>query len=294
MTINVVIPVYNQSFALAQTLYGFSQQVEPYNACRIIVVDDGSSEPIEAVVASYADTLNITYIRLSRSGRAAARNVGIQAAESDVIVFCDADRIPRPNFLQMHDQAQQSSGGSVAVGHVKEMYVSRPEANRSVILERFMMDRLLRLPQYCSLIYGLFNADGLTTSPIAWVATLSGNLSLPTHWCRALGGFDERFMEWGFEHMEFGFRAYHEEMPFRYEARAVNVHIAHPRDGRSYESLIRNSHAYFIEKHPCDAVRFFLPFMVGKISLRQFERQVDASTAGQEPDGFVRITNSIA
>ncbi|CAM4475123.1 glycosyltransferase family 2 protein [Paenibacillus tarimensis] len=298
--LNVIIPVYNQSFALAQTLYGFTRQTKPYNKCRIIVVDDGSDEPVDAIVEAYSNELNINCIRLPRSGRAAARNAGIQAADADTVVFCDADRIPQPGFISAHARAQQQIGGSVTVGHVREMYVSNPEANRSLILKRYENDRMLRTPQYCNLVYGLFGPDGNTNSPIAWVATLSGNLSVPLSWLRDAGGFDDLFKEWGFEHMELGYRLMRMFGNFHYEAQAVNVHIAHPRAGRSYVSLLTSSHALFAAKYPGDvAVSRYLDFMLGRISLRKYESiaggtRVDGeSRPGHTHDGYVKITNGL-
>lgn len=68
---NVVIPVYNQAYALSLTLHGLTRQAAPYNRCPVIVVDDGSEEPVHAVAEAYRGRLNLTYVRIPRSGRAA-------------------------------------------------------------------------------------------------------------------------------------------------------------------------------------------------------------------------------
>lgn len=99
--ISVIIPVHNQAYPLSITLWGFSRQAPQFRDCEIIIVDDGSTEPIEAVVDSYRDRLNITYVRIPHRGRAAARNEGLCQLDSEVsiAVFCDADRVPRPTSL---------------------------------------------------------------------------------------------------------------------------------------------------------------------------------------------------
>ncbi|WP_374701646.1 glycosyltransferase family 2 protein [Paenibacillus tyrfis] len=293
--ISVVIPVYNQAYPLSLTLYGFTRQPPPFDRCRIIVVDDGSSEPIEAVVEAYRDRLNIAYVRLPRKGRAAARNEGVRRLDEGIVVFCDADRIPRPGFLQAHYEAHCGAETRMAVGHVRELYVSEPERNRELVLERIRGETHDRVPQFCRLVYGLFDAEGGTSAAAAWVSTLSGNLSVPLELFRRLEGFDEHFHEWGFEHMEFGYRAHRQGCRFRYATRAVNVHLAHPRSGAPYEALIRQSHAYFYKKHPQPVIRQFLGFMMGHTSLRQLEQTALAcegnGSADSVPDGFVRITN---
>ncbi|MFC5407298.1 glycosyltransferase family 2 protein [Cohnella soli] len=289
MDITVVIPVHNQALPLSLTLQAFARQDVPPDRFRIVIVDDGSAEPISAVVESYKEDLNLCLIRIPRSGRAFARNVGARKAKGGLLVFCDADRMPRPQFISAHAEAFKRYEESVCVGQVREMYVAQPERNRKLLLESFISAKRDRIPQYCRLVYSLFDQTGRTESPIAWVAALSGNLSLPVSLFCTLQGFDERFSEWGFEHMEFGYRAAHALASFRYLREAINVHIAHPRGSGSYKSYIQNSHNLFYSKHPEPEVFHFLDFMLGQMSLRDFERVAGGDGVGE--DGFVKITN---
>src|SRR5271155_5427597 len=57
-------------------------------AAEIIVVDDGSSDHPEDVVAQFPE---VRFIRQDNKGLAAARNTGLRAACSDKVVFLDAD-----------------------------------------------------------------------------------------------------------------------------------------------------------------------------------------------------------
>jgi GT2 family glycosyltransferase len=289
----VVIPVYNQTFALALSLQGFTKQETPYHNVQIIVVDDGSTEPIEPVVESYKDQLNIKYVRLTRNGRAMARNNGAKEAQTGIVIFSDADRIPHPSFVREHVEAQRKTNGVFVVGQVCDIYIANAEQNRQNIMASYQNHRRTRIPQYCRLVYSLFASNGYSDTNIPWVAALSGNMSLPLDTFKKVGGFDEKFTEWGFEHFEFGYRIHLEKVPFYYASAATNVHIAHRRDVSKYRELIRKSHKYFYEKHPSFVVKKFLNFMLGEIGLTQLEHAVHSYVLPEndDPNHYVRITN---
>jgi len=295
MNATVVVPVYNQAFALSLTLFGFCKQEAPYRHCPIIVVDDGSTEPIEAVVEAYKEDLNLTYLRLERSGRAVSRNRGAAIAEDGLLIFCDADRIPHPQFIKAHVEAQEADPGTITIGQVREMYVHDPYRNRSKVLDNYLHEKGSRIPQYCQLVYQLFDSGGTGFTELSWIAAFSGNLSLPVSTFREIGGFDEHFTEWGFEHFEMGYRCYRMGKAFRYEAAAVNVHIAHPREEKGfYQERMEKSHRYFAAKHPTPVVQSFLSFMQGKQSMQELLRYTSSTNTerlSMHPPLYVRITN---
>ncbi|MGY8662680.1 glycosyltransferase [Bradyrhizobium sp. UFLA05-109] len=93
--IAVIVNVYNQAHFLADALNSILLQVHP--ADEVIVVDDGSSDAPETVVERYD---HVRLIRQSNQGLAAARNNGLKAASSELIVFLDADDRLLPVALQ--------------------------------------------------------------------------------------------------------------------------------------------------------------------------------------------------
>ncbi|MBV5339625.1 MAG: glycosyltransferase family 2 protein [Deltaproteobacteria bacterium] len=85
--ISVVIPTYNGSkYILSTVLSALSQT---YSPVEIIVVDDGSTEDMAAVLNPVIGHIN--YIRQENSGPAAARNHGILVSKGEYIAFLDHD-----------------------------------------------------------------------------------------------------------------------------------------------------------------------------------------------------------
>jgi glycosyltransferase involved in cell wall biosynthesis len=90
----VVIPTYNHSRFLADAIASVERQT--VRAAEIIVVDDGSTDHPEDVVAHF---LRVRFIRQDNKGLAAARNTGLRAACSDKVVFLDADDLLAPDAI---------------------------------------------------------------------------------------------------------------------------------------------------------------------------------------------------
>ena len=65
---------------------------------RVIVVDDGSADP--AAVRAVAERAGATVLRhAAPRGPAAARNAGLAAAATPLVVFLDSDVVPEPGWL---------------------------------------------------------------------------------------------------------------------------------------------------------------------------------------------------
>jgi glycosyltransferase involved in cell wall biosynthesis len=78
---------------LCETLSSVLGQTYPH--LEIVVVDDGSTDRTEQVVAQYAP--RVRYVRQANSGPAVARNRGIRATKGEYIAFLDADDIWEPD-----------------------------------------------------------------------------------------------------------------------------------------------------------------------------------------------------
>ena len=88
--ISVVIPVYNRSRELRRALESLARQT--VRDFEVVVCDDGSTEDIHAVLASFENQIEIRYRRIENSGGPARpRNVAMSAARGEWIAFLDSD-----------------------------------------------------------------------------------------------------------------------------------------------------------------------------------------------------------
>ena len=96
--VSVVIPCYNLGQFLDEAVDSvLAQTCQDF---EILVVDDGSTDPLtSAMLASYARP-KTRVIRMPHRGLAAARNAGIEQAEGRYLCALDADDRLRPEFLE--------------------------------------------------------------------------------------------------------------------------------------------------------------------------------------------------
>ncbi len=98
MRISVVIPTYNRAELLQESLESVFAQT--YKPSQVIVVDDGSTDHTDKVLAEFGD--QVQTIRLGQSGVSAARNAGIDVATGDYIAFLDSDDLWHPEKIEKH------------------------------------------------------------------------------------------------------------------------------------------------------------------------------------------------
>ncbi|NTW22152.1 glycosyltransferase family 2 protein [Candidatus Falkowbacteria bacterium] len=100
--ISIIIPAYNRADKIGQTLDSIIAQSE--KDVEVIVVDDGSKDGTQDVLASYDGRFKQAQIpyrfsKQANAGAPAARNRGFAASTGEFLIFCDADSELVPDAL---------------------------------------------------------------------------------------------------------------------------------------------------------------------------------------------------
>lgn len=100
-TVDVIIPAYNISRHLPAALESVISQT--FENWRIFLVDDGSTDNTDEVIAPFKQRLGsrLTYLKRENGGIAAARNTGIRNSAGQYIAILDGDDVWLPNRLAM-------------------------------------------------------------------------------------------------------------------------------------------------------------------------------------------------
>lgn len=98
--ISIILPTYNRAYCISRSVESVLDQT--YLAWELLVVDDGSTDDTEKIVAAYAETdERVHYHRqVHNRGVSAARNEGIRQAHYEYIAFQDSDDIWRKDKLE--------------------------------------------------------------------------------------------------------------------------------------------------------------------------------------------------
>jgi len=276
MRVSLIIPVFNQIERLVVLLDSLKRQTFDMSLLEIVIVDDGSDIEVsndETVKLGIDEFSNFKVIRQENKGRAVARNLGVTHSKGEIIIFCDADRFLSDDFIRLHYEHGLSSTHSIAIGKIKEIYTSNIGMLRRKYLsgEQNAMSRA-KIPAYPRLVETLYSETGSTDSSIPWITTFSGNMSLRRELFIKVGGFSEKFIDWGLEHFEFGYRLHLDRVEFYYLKEAENYHIAHKRNVDQIANQIEKSIDVMSSLHlNCSIFSSFCDFMLGKISLQELE-----------------------
>lgn len=89
--IDIIIPAYNAKETICQTLLSINMQTIK-ELCKIYIINDGSNDDYSNEISMFKGRIDITEIKLTEnSGPGIARQVGINASNSEYIIFIDSD-----------------------------------------------------------------------------------------------------------------------------------------------------------------------------------------------------------
>lgn len=98
--VSVVIPSLNSAATLAEQLDALAAQTWS-GPWEVVVLDNGSTDGSDSLALAWADRLpGLRVCPVGKRGISHVRNAARQAAKGDLLVFCDADDIVVPGWLQ--------------------------------------------------------------------------------------------------------------------------------------------------------------------------------------------------
>ena len=102
MLLSIIIPVYNASATLPRCLDSILAQ-RGITDFELLLVDDGSKDASAAICADYAARdSRIRVLRKENGGVSSARNLGLDKAQGEWVMFVDSDDVLLPTFGEIN------------------------------------------------------------------------------------------------------------------------------------------------------------------------------------------------
>lgn len=232
-TVSVIIPTYNRMDYLLKTLLSFNNQSN--NSFDIVVVDDGSNYNLKDAITDLKLDYPVTYYYIKKSGRAGARNFGINNSNGEIILFFDDHSQPLPDLIaehiKYHNRRTDYGGFRGRIEYISE-YLNEVRYVKPGFFKNLY-----------NLIYG--------SSPIVNFGT--HNLSIKRNILNKTGLFDEDFKLYGAEDQEFGIRIKKAGYKIGYIPKALtfNIRLEKTREEIFQRALESGEMAaLLIKKHP--------------------------------------------
>ncbi len=106
--VSIIIPCYNTGETIGRTLRAFCNQAVPAEDYEIIVVDDCSTDNTATEIGREAGVPQIIFIQNPvNKGRAETRNIALDRACGEIVIFSDGDTIPCNDYLRGHLEGHQ-------------------------------------------------------------------------------------------------------------------------------------------------------------------------------------------
>jgi glycosyltransferase involved in cell wall biosynthesis len=151
---------------------------------EVVLVDDGSTDGTLEWLESHKEEFpHVRSHSQDHMGPAAARNLGVEKATGDTIIFIDSDLVVTEQFLQAHADA--------LVQGEKQLGSNKLFTYGAVI-------------NTCNFDNPTSEPYKITDFSAAYFAT--GNVAIARNWLEQAGLFDTRFQLYGWEDLELGVR----------------------------------------------------------------------------------------
>jgi GT2 family glycosyltransferase len=203
LPVTVIIPTYARPDRLRMCLTALSATEDIPES--VIVVDDGSPQPVDSIVHAFTDTLNICCVRQSNAGPASARNRAASLAKTEFLAFTDDDCLAEKGWLSSLLEPLHTTQNALVGGRTWNTLAKNIFSEASQDLLSFIYDWAAR------------KEDGFDFFA-------SNNMACSKRHFDLLGGFDETFPLAAAEDRDFGLRWKSAGWPLIYKEDAVMGH----------------------------------------------------------------------
>ncbi len=219
---SIVVPAYNASDTLAQTLEAVVAQ--EYHDWECIVVDDGSTDETLSIAEGFADVdKRFSVVSQENRGTGGAYNTGVATASGDWVTICSADDVLLPECLRrMNEFIEDEPGFDV---YSANGYFWLPDGTRQLVYARGTHDEVM----------------SLSLADVIRVCFYSVGAAYRRDWHQSVGGYREDVFG---EDYDFWLRCMANGATHRYLPRALSLHRVSPSQKsanleRAYLSDIR-------------------------------------------------------
>jgi GT2 family glycosyltransferase len=191
--ITVVVPTLGNHSVLRRVLDGYERQIASTENFELLVVADSAEPDPEAVRELVRGRpYPARLLQAALPGASANRNTGWRSARAPIVAFTDNDTIPTPRFVSEH-----------------LAWHERFPASEVVVLGLVRWAPGVKVTPFMKwLEHGVqFDYASIPGTEAGWAHVYSSNCSIKRSFLERVGGYDEQRLPYGYEDLDWGYRA---------------------------------------------------------------------------------------
>lgn len=296
MYASLIIPSYNVCERLYYNLLSLNYQDCGFEKFEVIVIDNGSIDNTCGMLLNIDVKYKLEVIHLDKNmGRAFARNTGIKKSKGEILIFHDSDMIAFNDYVRKHllyqkDKAKVVCGSNcdrIYTHYYKDIKINFDNnyknplyklkygnngeklKDKHILITKneiingnykkyiFKLDDKTKEFDEIAYMYG----ENLKNYNFPWRFFVTNNCSARKDDILEIGCFDERFIGWGCEDLDLGYRMYLKGRPFVVKRDIRSVHQEHPREIKN--DCRKNIFNFTRKYNSSDILLFYFGIYVG-------------------------------
>lgn len=223
---------------------------------EIIIVNDHSNEELinRQIVPILSEHIKLIHIEEIRGNRAHNRNIGIQSSKNPYILLVDGDIILKNHSISTLKNAVQNNFCNAYIGQVSGIN-SVPE-QLSLALGNLNYKELIQSQEGLTILMNhpqikdsrLEELSQKNNQNFYWIYFYTCLCAVDKEYFQKIGGFDERFITWGSEDVDLGYRL-GRTGTIGFLKDLAGFHMPHPRNMWKRQIYDRDNIHYMLDKY---------------------------------------------
>ena len=226
--ISVIIPTWNRHKILLNVLKNLKKQTINKNLFEIIICDSFSSDDTQETINNFKNQnreLKIIHTNIEKNILASKRNHGIKISQGNIVVLLDDDCVPDVNFLQTYLNELDNSTYKMVLCGIVDYPASW--AKKSNYL-RYRKSRHFNYEDKKDMYSLKITANKIVAMNMAFKKSQQ---------IYNTGYFNEKFLGYGFEDYDFGWRL----IELGFDIKPSLAKVIHMEAGENFEGYLKKN-----------------------------------------------------
>jgi len=127
--LTVLMASHNGARTLPRVLDAYCKLDRPAGGWKLVIVNNGSTDATQEIIASFEARLPLTYIEEPTLGKSTALNTGLSSIAGDLVVMTDDDAVPKHDWLvQLRRAADSEPSFTIFGGAIVPLWEQEPQS----------------------------------------------------------------------------------------------------------------------------------------------------------------------